>query len=264
MTKTHAKITTLGSSDAFNSGGRGNSCFYVEDDLGAYTVDFGPTAPLIAQKIGVDLNQIEVLYLTHLHGDHIGGIPSLLIELIFMSRRTRPLTIAGPIGSKAVLHYLCDLLYPKTIFQHLTFELNFVEWPLHGEVIVADRRIIARPAQHDPQVAPTSIRIEPIKHQAPVLAFSGDTGWCDSLIEIAQQADALICECSFAEYLFEGHLSLEEIKKFRQKLEVNHLILTHFSEASREAAIKERDTLHLKIADDGVVFIIHSHTVEHP
>lgn len=263
-TQPSATITTLGSSDAFNSGGRGNSCFFVRDAQGAYALDFGPSAPLIARRLGLDLSQLDVVYLTHLHGDHIGGLPSLLLELTFEHRRTRALTIAGPVGTERVVKALYELLYPGTFTAHLCFELSFVEWPLSGTQVVAGRRVISRPAQHDERVSPTSLRIEQLSDLGPTLAFSGDTGWCASLIEVARNADVLICECSFVEKLFDGHLSLEEIKKDRQKLEVNRLILTHLSEASREAALKESETSLLEVADDGVVFHIHSRTAHHP
>jgi len=258
MTQRHATITTLGSSDAFNSGGRGNSCFYVLDAVGSYALDFGPTAPLIARRLGVELNLIDVVYLTHLHGDHLGGLPSLLIDMIFESKRDRPLTIAGPEGTERVVMALCELLYPGTISTHICFELTFVEWPRRGSLEVCGRRVTSWPAQHDQLVMPTSIRIEPLSGLGPCLAFSGDTGWCESLVEVARGVDALICECSFAQHLFDGHLSLEEIKNHRQELEVNRLILTHFSEASREAALESLDALQLEVADDGVTFKVSS------
>ena len=258
MTQRHATITTLGSSDAFNSGGRGNSCFFVVDSVGAYALDFGPTAPLIARRLGVDLNQLDVVYLTHLHGDHLGGLPSLLIDMIFECRRERPLTIAGPEGTERVVLALCELLYPGTVASHLSFELTFIEWPRRGTLKVSGRRVTSWPAQHDLHVMPTSIRIEPLSGLGPCLAFSGDTGWCDSLVEVARGADALICECSFETYVFDGHLSLEEIKNHRQELEVNRLILTHFSTASRDAALKSLDALQIEVADDGVTFKVSS------
>ena len=53
------RITFLGTADAFNSGGRANSCYWVEDDLGNYLVDFGPTALMQCGRYGIDLNRLS-------------------------------------------------------------------------------------------------------------------------------------------------------------------------------------------------------------
>ena len=73
-----AQVTFLGTADAFNGAGRGNSCYLVEDSVGMYTVDFGPTALLKCVEYGADLKRLDGVYITHLHGDHIGGGGMLL------------------------------------------------------------------------------------------------------------------------------------------------------------------------------------------
>jgi ribonuclease BN (tRNA processing enzyme) len=247
------KITPLGTSDAFNSGGRGNSCFWVEDSVGTYTLDFGPTAPLACRRLGLSADALDVIYLTHLHGDHMGGIPNLLIDLCFLHRRARPLTIAGPQGTEQRVRALCDLTYPGVIPTLLPFALRFEEWPLHSVTAVTGRRVSSFPAQHDPAVYPTCLRIETQDPTEGVVAFSGDTGWCPSLIAVSEGADALICECSYATYVFDGHLSLEEIIRERASFQSSRLILTHLSEASRAAALAAAQEWRLEVAEDGVV-----------
>ena len=81
------RLIVVGSSDAFNHGGRANSCFWVADELGHYLLDCGPTTTQSLQNLAfnqrLDLAKLDVIYFTHLHGDHIGGLPVLLIELNF-------------------------------------------------------------------------------------------------------------------------------------------------------------------------------------
>ena len=248
------QITPLGTSDAFNSGGRGNSCFWVEDSKGTYALDFGPTAPLACRRLGLNANALDVIYLTHLHGDHMGGLPNLLIDLCFLHRRAHPLLIAGPEGTEARVQALCDLTYPGVIPALLPFTLRFEEWPLRGVTAVGGRLVRSFPAQHDPAVQPTSLRFETGDPDEAVVAFSGDTGWCASLIEVSEGADALICECSYPTYVFNGHLSLEEIVRERAAFKARRLILTHLSETSRAAALEAAPSYALEVADDGVVF----------
>lgn len=248
------KITALGTSDAFNAGGRGNSCFWVEDSVGRYALDFGPTAPLSCRRLGLRCDDLDAVYLTHLHGDHMGGLPNLLIDLCFLYRRARPLIVAGPEGTRDRVLALCALAYPGVIPAALPFELRFEEWPLRGVTEVAGRRVHSFPAQHDRAVHPTSIRLETGVPGEATVAFSGDTGWCDSLAAVSEGADALVCECSYATYVFDGHLSLEEIARERAALKARRLILTHLSDAARAAALEAARELRLEVADDGVLF----------
>jgi ribonuclease BN (tRNA processing enzyme) len=257
LERRNVTITTLGSSDAFNSGGRGNSCFFVRDEVGAYAVDFGPTAPLIARREGIDLGELDAIFLTHLHGDHVNGLPSLLIDLTFLAPRERPLTIAGPTGTREHIARLCALSYPGVLPERLPFELHFVEWARRSSQEIVGRKLTSYPAQHDPHVMPCCLRLEALTPNARALAFSGDTGWCASLIEVSEGADVLVCECSYASYVFDGHLSLEELKTHRASLKVARLILTHFGEEARAAALAEPSPL-FEVADDGVIFELSS------
>lgn len=248
-----ARMITIGSSDAFNHGGRANSSFWVEDSLGSYLLDCGPTTTMSLQKLSssqqLELRSLDVIYLTHLHGDHIGGLPVLLLELCFGQGRKHPLLIAGPVGAESRVRALCECSYSGMIESMLPFDLIFKEWPLRGEGVYGQRTVKSVPAQHDPQSSPTSIRISDDHHS---IAFSGDTGWSDELRELSSGVDAFVIECSYKDAVFAGHLSLEEIESQREQLTPKKLILTHFSDDSREAAQESSKRLDLHVADDGV------------
>ena len=251
----YTQLTVLGSANAFNHGGRGNSCFWIEDHLGQYCVDFGPTAPLKCQQLGMDFSKLDCIYLTHLHGDHIGGIPGLLIELHFMTQRKEPFTIAGPQGTEKRILELCKATYPGLLPDVLGFELLFYHWEAESTQQIQNRTVKSIPALHDPQACPTSIRIEGSHH----LVFSGDTGWNDHLIPLVDQADAFICECSYEHFLFAGHLSLEELIKHQKELKAKQLILTHFGAEARQAALKLVETPPTQswgwsVAEDGRIY----------
>jgi ribonuclease BN (tRNA processing enzyme) len=93
------RVTFLGSGDAFGSGGRLNACFLLETSRSRYLIDCGATSPTAMRSRGVDPNEIEAILVSHLHGDHFGGIPFLLLDAQFVNERTAPLTIAGPRGT---------------------------------------------------------------------------------------------------------------------------------------------------------------------
>lgn len=247
-----SRLISIGSSDAFNSGARCNSCFWVEDEHGAYLLDCGPTTPLGLQRLlerkQMDFSLLDTVYLTHLHGDHFGGLPVLLLELNFVQARTEPLLIAGPKGTEARVKHLCDVMYPTLWSELLKFEVRFQEWERRSENMIGGRQLKSIPAIHDESANPTSIRIQTENLH---IVFSGDTGWSDELCGLSEGAQALVLECSFSEAVFPGHLSLEEISQNRSNLKSELLILTHFGVAAREKALRKQDDLGIEIADDG-------------
>jgi len=71
------RLTVVGCGDAFGSGGRGNACFLVESGTVTLALDFGATALVGLRRLGLDPNRLDAVVLSHLHGDHFGGLPFL-------------------------------------------------------------------------------------------------------------------------------------------------------------------------------------------
>ncbi len=90
------RLQFLGSGDAFGSGGRFNTCILVESETGAFLIDCGASSLIAMRKYGIDPNLLDTVFISHLHGDHFGGLPFLILDAQFYSRRTRPLTLVGP------------------------------------------------------------------------------------------------------------------------------------------------------------------------
>lgn len=243
------RLTCLGTGDAFNGAGRAHSCYWVDDPIGAFTVDFGPTALMQVRRLGLDLDRLDAVYLTHLHGDHLGGLAVLLCELHYRRRRERPFVIAGPPGHEARVAALLDSAYPTISRGGLCFPLLHRRWTVPGTVDLDGRLVTAIRARHDTQAIATSLRIVTGKRH---LAFSGDTGWQPDLIELCADADVFLCECSAVEPGYWGHLSLAEIAAHRAELTPKQLWLTHLSDESRAAAQREADALGLAVAEDGM------------
>src|SRR3974390_307635 len=88
----------IGSGDAFGSGGRFNTCFLVSGPGCLLVIVCGAPSLVALKRAAVDPASIDAVVVSHLHGDHFGGLPFLLLDGQF-SRRTRPLTVAGPPGT---------------------------------------------------------------------------------------------------------------------------------------------------------------------
>ena len=249
------RIICLGSSDAFNSGGRANSCFWVDDAHGAFTIDFGPTALLAMARESLDPATLDSVFVTHMHGDHIGGLPQLICALQYRGGRRKPLTIWGPPGLESRLAGLIANAYPSLAHKGLDFPLTVRRWKVPGTVEADAREVTAIRARHDRYAIACSLRVRTGGH---TLVFSGDTGWQPSLAELAAGADLFVCECSDVEAGFWAHVSLEEVAEHRAAIGARRVWLTHFGVESRAAATARAHELDVIVADDGLVLTLDS------
>ena len=92
-------VTFAGSGDAFGSGGRYQACIHLRAaGLAPVLLDCGATSLSALKACGLDPGEIGTVFVSHLHGDHFGGLPFLILDGQF-SGRTSPLTVAGPPGT---------------------------------------------------------------------------------------------------------------------------------------------------------------------
>src|SRR5438874_1522725 len=121
------KVTFVGSGDAFGSGGRFQTCILVDSPGFRVAIDFGASSLVALNKLGIDHNTIDAIVFSHIHGDHCGGIPFLLMDAMLGAKRARRLTIAGPRDTKARIAGVCEALLPGMSVMKPKFALNYVE-----------------------------------------------------------------------------------------------------------------------------------------
>src|SRR6266487_3943760 len=105
------RVRFAGSGDAFGSGGRWQTCIHLAADRQVLLVDCGATSLVALKAQGLDPNAVGAVAVTHLHGDHFGGLPFLILDGQF-SRRSAPLLVAGPPGTRTRLAEAMETLFP--------------------------------------------------------------------------------------------------------------------------------------------------------
>ena len=241
------KLRVMGCGDAFGSGGRFNTCFVVDDAHGRFAIDFGATSLLALNTRGVDPASLDLIVVSHLHGDHFGGLPFLLLHREFMAVDKAPLTIAGPPGLGNRLRALFDCLYPGLWKDPWSFPLDIVEVEPGTARDLGERRLLTEAVKHHAGPEPcTAIRIAT---SSRTIVYSGDTGWTEALVRLAEGSDLFICECNdLHDQPYEGHLSYQMLSAELGRFASKRLVLTHLGPAMLAAA----GGLEVECAADGM------------
>lgn len=240
-------VQFVGSGDAFGSGGRLQTCISVQGRNAHLLIDCGASSLIGMRKHNVDINSIDVIAITHFHGDHSSGLAFFLYHEIKVSRRKRPLTIAGPIGIKGHCHALIALLFPSAQTLHAGFELTFVELPHFTEFRFKEFSITALPAFHTPETNPSSIVV---RFNGKKIIYTGDTGWTDHLTLELKGTDLLIAECYKLGGNIATHLTYEVLEKNLKDKFQGRVVLTHPS----QEVIAKMNSFFAPLAYDGAIY----------
>lgn len=220
------RVQFLGCGDAFGSGGRFNTCFHVATAETAFLIDCGASSMIAMRKFGVDPNAIASIFITHLHGDHFGGLPFFLLDAQLVSRRTAPLTIAGPPGLAERLHVTMEALFPGSSAIARKFAFDVVELTSAAPRRINGVTVTPYEVRHACGAPPFALRLE---SGGKVVTYTGDTEWTEALIPAARDADLFIAEAYFHERKIRHHLDWQSLQPHLPAIRPKRLILTHFS-----------------------------------
>ena len=240
------RLQFVGCGDAFGSGGRLNTCFHVSSGRVNFLIDCGASSLPALKRLGISRDDIDLILITHFHGDHFAGLPFLLLDAQF-SRRTRPLVIAGPDGIEQKLPAVMEALFEHSSKTKQKFDLAVVtlkpeETRAFGAVNVTPFSVV-----HGESGGPfLAYRIEA---EGRVIAYSADTEWTKTLIPLAREADLLIAETYYYDKLVKNHLSLTTLEAHLAEIKPKRLVLTHMS----DDMLGRLDTLGHTAAHDGMI-----------
>ncbi len=253
------RIVFLGTSSGTPSRERNVSAVAIARDDGAVLLfDCGEGTQHQLLRAPVRSGAIEAIFISHLHGDHVYGLPGLLATLS-MNGRTRPLDLVGGEGLRDYVEWTL-----RTSHHHPAFEVRVSEPPYRGdgfrvEALPLEHVIPClgfalieddRPGRFDRETAralgfePGPAYAELVRNRDPRvcgpprpgarIAYCTDTRPAQNSIELARGADLLIHESTYA-----GDLSREAHERFHSTCvdaariaaaaNAKRLMLTHFS-----------------------------------
>jgi ribonuclease BN (tRNA processing enzyme) len=221
------QLRFVGCGDALGSGGRFNTCFHVTGDNVNFLIDCGASSLPALKQLGIISDGIDLILITHFHGDHFAGLPFLLLDAQF-TRRSRPLIIAGPEGIEAKLATLMEALFEHSSKTKQRFELSVVALAPEQSRTFGEVTVTPYPVVHGESGGPfLAYRIEA---EGRVIAYSADTEWTDTLIPAARDADLFIAEAYYYDKTVKNHLSLKTLEAHLPAINAKRLVLTHMSE----------------------------------
>jgi ribonuclease BN (tRNA processing enzyme) len=240
------QLRFVGCGDAFGSGGRSNTCFHVSGERVNFLIDCGASSLPALKRQGIKRDGIDLVLITHFHGDHFGGLPFLLLDAQF-SRRTRPLVIAGPEGIEARLTQAMEASFENSSKTKQRFDLSVVALRAEETRTFGAVKVTSYPVVHGESGGPfLAYRVEA---EGRVVAYSADTEWTETLIPAARDADLFIAEAYTYDKAVKNHLSLKTLEAHLPEIGAKQLILTHMS----DDMLGRLDTLAYATASDGMV-----------
>ena len=221
------QLRFVGCGDALGSGGRFNTCFHVTGAHVNFLIDCGASSLPALKRLGIARETIDLVLITHFHGDHFAGLPFLLLDAQF-TRRTRPLVIAGPHGIEAKLANLMEALFEHSSKTKQRFDLSVVALEPEQSRTFGEVKVTPYPVVHGESGGPfLAYRIEA---EGRVISYSADTEWTDTLIPAARGADLFIAEAYYYDKIVKNHLSLKTLEAHLPEINAKKLVLTHMSD----------------------------------
>jgi ribonuclease BN (tRNA processing enzyme) len=221
------RVQFVGSGDAFVRGGRWQTCIHLDADGQVLLVDCGATSLVALKARGLDPNAVGAVAVTHLHGDHFGGLPFLILDGQF-SHRTAPLLVAGPPGTGPGWPGDGDLVpWLQPGAPAVPGEGNRAGYrPNPGRAGRA--RVRGWEVEHACGAPPLALRVE---LGGVSFAYSGDTQWTSALARPARGVDLFAVEGYTFDRPIRYHLDYQTLRAHLGELHAERVVLTHMSAA---------------------------------
>lgn len=230
------KVTILGSGTCVPSLTRNSCSALVRGKSSHILLDAGPGTMGQLLKLGVHINEIDIILLSHFHLDHCAELAPFLFATKYPGfKRKKKITLMGGKGLKTFFENL------NTAFDH-TFEIpedyfQIIELKEKGSLNTNLENIQLDYAGVQHRAESLAYRLT--DETGFSIVYSGDTDYCAQLVDLSRESDILICESALPDgQKVLGHLTPSIAGKIATKANVKKLVLTHFYPVCDDVDIK--------------------------
>jgi len=236
------RLHFLGTGTPIGLRGLHQACFLLETGNQKLLLDCGMTALASLGRAGIDPGEIDAVVISHLHGDHFGGLAPLMLDAT-LRRRDAPLTIAGPAQTRE------RVAIALGIFGWTTARMDAATFVVLEPGLVrrvADCEVTAFAVPHNPATSPTGLRIS---INGVTIGYSGDAGWSPALLDVARDADLFICAVWSLDTADPTFLDLATLVRKQSELECRRMVLTHLG----PEVLEKVEALPFEVVTDGSI-----------
>jgi ribonuclease BN (tRNA processing enzyme) len=216
-----ASVTFLGTGPGDVLPGRFQSSLLLEMDDARILLDAGEPCSGQLLNLGISLEELDAVWITHGHSDHVGGLP-LLLQASWLHGRTRKLPLGLP---KHLIGPLQGWL--RAVFlPSLPFALEPFGWQAGRAVTFGNLTVTPHSTSHLDRIrrelADPGIEsfLFDIRQGQKRMVYSGDLGSARDLVPVLEgPMDLLICELA--------HFSLDDLISVLSGAKIGALCLTH-------------------------------------
>ncbi|MBI4827271.1 MAG: MBL fold metallo-hydrolase [Nitrospinae bacterium] len=200
------------------------ACYFLSAGPRSFIIDPGPGAVNRIIAAGLDPFGAEAVFISHHHLDHCADLPYYLFckAVCPTGRDPRGLTIVAPPGFNKVYQGMLAIWGKWLVsdrYRVVIEEVGDAAWESGA------MRFTAKSMLHGANGV--GFRFE--RKGGPSLAYSGDTAYCEELVELAGGADTFLCECAWPnEHEVDGHMRPADVAQAALRAGVPRVILTHF------------------------------------
>ncbi|MFH2019514.1 MAG: MBL fold metallo-hydrolase [bacterium] len=256
------KLTLLGTGTFFVSEKRSSSAYLLEIDEKKILIDCGPGTLMRLSQVGVDVAELDYVFITHLHADHTSDLFPL-----FMNYRLLDFSSEGKKTD-----------YPKFIGPQKIAEFILQSSRNHELLAVEGwEKVRMRGVQSRENFGNIEVESFPVSHTAfgksaeayayrftvngKVISFSGDSIKCDGVEKVCINADLFVCDASYPKGKGNpAHMDTIDIGSIGESSQVKKIILSHFypptDNVNLVAEVKERFSGEVVRGEDLMSFTI--------
>lgn len=221
-----AKIVFLGTGGWISSIGRNETSLLIETKGSCYLFDAGEATFKQVQKAKINFREIKAIFVTHSHGDHILGIPSILLYRVFLTSHETKIFYPNKI-EKDVINLLRYI--PAELVKNVKLCSFYVEERETNVYEDENVKISCIKSKH------TSFSVAykiVLKREKKTIVYSGDTSPTENLVKLGKNSDVLIHEASlsnrYEDFSFKvGHSTINQAISEGLKCNTRMLVLIH-------------------------------------